>query len=243
MEPAMLRRVPLILIPLLAAACATSRPPAPPPFYLNRPVSRLVVLPPFNETIAADAWRTAWPHLIRGVETRGYAVVPQAEVEEFYKKNRFFNTPEEIQIYTPVEVAKEFKADGVLYTNLQRWGYRYVGVYSEYGVAMEFRMTDGKTGDPVWQDRVEVMHAEAAQGRNLFELALSLIGVAGNAFLRSSDAWAEDAVARAMWKLPMAGYDPSMMDGNMDGKLPPAPPPADLEKPGTKDPATESEIK
>jgi hypothetical protein len=242
MEPQMSRAVPLILFPLFAAACAVSRPPPPPPFYLNREVSRLVVLPPFNETITAEAWRTAWPPLLRGVAERGYAVVPQAEVEEFYRKNRFVNTPEEIQIYTPAEVAKEFNADAVLYTNLQRWGYRYVGVYSEYGVAMEFRMTDGKTGDAIWQDRVEVVAAEAIRGRNLFEMALSLIGVAGNAFLRSSEAWAEEAVHRAMWKLPLAGFDPARKDGASEGR-PLPPPPEGLENPGTNPPAKESEIK
>jgi hypothetical protein len=237
----MVRQVPLLLLPLLAAACASAAPPAPAPHYLNRSVNRLVVLPPFNETITAEAWRTAWPHLLQGVAGRGYAVVPQAEVEEFYRKNRFFNTPEEIQIYTPVEVAKEFNADAVLYTNLQRWGYTYVGVYSEYGVAMEFRMTDAKTGDPVWQDRVEVVRAEGVRGRNLFELALSLVGVAGNAFLRSSDSWAAEAVGQAMWKLPMSGYDPAMMDGRSDAA--PLPLPEGVEKPETNPSRPESEIK
>lgn len=234
MQPVMLRQVPLVLLPLLAAACA-STPPPPPPVYLNKEIRRLVVLPPFNETIDAEAWRTVWPPLIQGVAGRGYTVVPQSEVEAFYLKNRFFNTPEEIQIYTPAEVAKEFNAEGVLYTNIHRWGYKYVGVYSEYGVDLEFRLTDAKGGEPAWKDRIDLVRSEAIRGGNLFELAFSLFGVAGNAFMRSSESWARECVGKAMLKMPLAGFGPA------GPALPP--PPGDLENPETNPVPPRSENK
>jgi len=195
-----------LLIACSATACASRR--SEPPVYLNRDVVSVVVLPPFNETITEDAWKTAWPHLIDAVRSRGYTVRTKEEVEAFYRKNKFNAAPEEINIYTAQELAKELNVDAVLYSNILKWGYKYVGVYSEYGVALELRMVDGKSGENVWQGKAEAHHAEGVQGRDAGGLIFSLFAVAGNAFLRSSDSWARDCVHEGIRKLPLAGYAP-----------------------------------
>ena len=202
----MLRFVAPVLIALSAAACASG--PSEPPVYLNRDVSSVVVLPPFNETIADDAWKIAWPHLIEAVAARGYRVRTKEEVEAFYRKNKFNGAPEEVTLYTPRELAKELSADAVLYSNIVKWGYKYVGVYSEYAVAFELKLVDGKSGEPVWQGGAEASRKEVVRGRNAVEGLFSLAAVAGNAFLRSSDAWARDCIHEGVRKLPLAGYAP-----------------------------------
>ena len=199
-------QVPVLLIVFATAGCAGT--PPPPPVYLNRDVHRVVVLPPFNETITNDAWKTAWPHVLEGVRACGYDVVPRSDVEAFYVKNNFHATPEEILLYTTAELAKEFGAQAVLYSNIEEWGFKYIGVYSEYVVAVEFRLADGKTGDALWQDKSRVAKRESVGGRNPFELALSLIGVAGNAFARSSDHWAEVCILEGLRRMPHAGFAP-----------------------------------
>jgi hypothetical protein len=210
----MLRLVAPLLIVCSTAACASRR--SAPPVYLNRDVRSVIVLPPFNETITNDAWKTAWPHLIAAVRSRGYVVRTQEEVEEFYRKNKFNAAPEEVNIYTAQELAKELNADAVLYSNIVKWGYKYVGVYSEYGVALELRMVDGKSGEAVWQGKAEAQHSEGVQGRDAGGLVFSLFAVAGNAFLRSSETWARDCIHEGARKLPLAGYAP--------GTNPPSPP-------------------
>ncbi|HEX7899838.1 MAG TPA: GNA1162 family protein [Planctomycetota bacterium] len=196
------------------AACASRH--VEPPVYLNMDVSSVVVLPPFNETITEDAWKTAWPHLIEAVRRRGYNVRTKEDVEAFYRKNKFNAAPEEVNLYSAQELAKELNADAVLYSNIVKWGYTYVGVYSEYGVALELRLVDGKTGDNVWQGKAEAAHKESIRGQNGVEAIFSLFAVAGNAFLRSSDAWARDCLHDGLRKLPLAGYAP--------GTNPPPPP-------------------
>lgn len=202
----MLRIVAPVLLCGAAAACASA--PSAPPVYLNMDVRSVVVLPPFNETITDDAWKVAWPHLIEAVAARGYRVRTKEDVEAFYRKNKFNAAPEEVTIYPPRELAKELNVDALLYSNITRWGYKYVGVYSEYGVAMELRLVDGKTGEPVWQGKAEAAHAETVRGGNAVEALFSLVGVAGNAFLRSSDAWARDCIHEGVRRLPLAGHAP-----------------------------------
>lgn len=199
-------QVPVLLIALSAAGCAGA--PPPPPVYLNHDVRRVVVLPPFNETITEDAWKTAWPHVLEGVRACGYDVVPRGDVEAFYVKNNFHAAPEEILLYTTAEIAKEFGAQAVLYSNIDEWGFKYVGIYSEYVVAVEFRLADGRTGEALWQDKARAAQRESVGGRNPFELALSLVGVAGNAFARSSEHWAEVCIRDGLRRLPHAGYAP-----------------------------------
>jgi hypothetical protein len=200
-------KVPFLCLPLLATACA-SRVHVDPPFYLNHDVHSVLVLPSFNETISVDAWKTAWPHLICAVAARGYRVVPREDVEAFYRKNNFHAAPEEINLYTAKELAREFGTDGVLYSNIVKWGYRYVGVYSEYGVTIDLKLVDGRSGEPIWQDQAAAHHAQGIEGRDVGGLIVSLFAVAGNAFLRSSDAWAEECIMGGLRRLPLPGYAP-----------------------------------
>lgn len=202
----MLRIVAPVLLCCAATACASS--PGAPPVYLNRDVASVVVLPPFNETITNDAWQTAWPHLIEAVASRGYAVRTKEEVEAFYRKNKFNAAPEEVNLYSAQDLAKELRADAVLYSNIVKWGYKYVGVYSEYGVEMDLRLVDGQSGGEIWKGKAAARHSEAVQGRDAGGLILSLFAVAGNAFLRSSDAWARDCIREGILELPLAGYAP-----------------------------------
>lgn len=202
----MLRLVAPVLLCAAAAACAST--PPPPPVYLNMDVRSVIVLPPFNETIDNEAWKVAWPHLIEAVRSRGYTVRTKEEVEAFYRKNKFNAAPEEVNIYTAKDLAKELNADSVLYSNIVKWGYKYVGVYSEYGVAIELKLVDGHSGEPVWQGKAEARRAESVGGRDAGSAILSLFAVAGNAFLRSSDAWARDCIHEGIHRLPLAGYAP-----------------------------------
>lgn len=203
----MRRQVPLLLIVFTGWGCAGTPPP---PVYLDRDVRRVVVLPPFNETIDHEAWKTTWPHVLEGTAACGYEVVPKEEVEAFYRKNNFHAFPEEILLYTTPEIAREFGAQAVLYSNVQEWGFKYVGVYSEYAVAVEFRLADGTSGESLWQDRARAVQKESVGGRNPFSLVLSLVGVAGNAFLRSSEHWAGVAVRQGLARMPHAGYAPGI---------------------------------
>ncbi len=215
-------KVPVFCLPLLAAACASG--PAETPVYLNRDVSSVVVLPPFNETITEDAWKTAWPHLIVAVAGRGYRVVSKEDVEAFYRKNKFNALPEEVNLYSAQDLAKEFGTDAVLYSNIVKWGYTYVGVYSEYAVTMELKLVDGRTGQPVWQGQAAASRSQGLEGRDLGGFIVSLFAVAGNAFLRSSDAWAEECIGTGIRRLPRAGYAPGT----------PAPPPSSTPDPESK---------
>jgi hypothetical protein len=199
-------KVPLLCVPLLAAACAHRR--SEPPVYLNRDVHSVVVLPSFNETVTVDAWKTAWPHLIDGVARRGYRVVSKEDVEAFYRKNNFHAIPEEVNLYTVQELATEFKTDAVLYSNIVKWGYKYVGIYSEYGVTIELRLVDGRSGEPIWKGEAAAHRSQGLEGNNAGGLIVSLFAVAGNAFLRSSDTWAEECIGTGIRKLPLPGYAP-----------------------------------
>jgi hypothetical protein len=197
----------LTLFPLWAAACSSGPPPRP--IYLERDVTRVLVLPPFMETLDPDAWKTLWPPVLEGVLSRGYRIVTREAVEAFYAKNQFRADPAEVKIYSVQDLAGQFQADAVFYTNITRWGYKYLGVYSDFGVEADFEMVDAKTGDRLWIAHGQAVDSRTVQGGNKFELLFSLVGVAGNAFSGDKPACSRRCVGSVIGGLPLAGRDPN----------------------------------
>ena len=188
-----------LLLPFLALSavgCAAK------PVYLNRDIYKVVVLPPFNETPDTDASKDFWPYVRDGLAAHGYQVVDPSAVAAFYEKNKFRGDAAEINLYKAEELAKEFKADAVFYSNITKWGYKYLVIYSEYGVAAEFALTDGKSGERVWQG--EGSATETSGGLS----AEAIVGTIGNAFLNNKGHFCAASVREGLRKLPLPGHEP-----------------------------------
>ena len=189
------------LMAALAAPSCKNRP-----VYLNRDVATVLVLPSFMETLEPDAWEMMWPHVLAGVAARGYQVVPAEKVLAFYDKNKFRADPAEIKMYSADELAKEFKADGVFYSNITRWGAEYVLVWASYGVEAKFELVDAK-GERLWYGTgKDVVNSGAGTGKD------ALIGAAASAlsiaFLKRADPFCRRCVRQGLRSLPLAGFEP-----------------------------------
>ena len=200
--------IPIVLTALSVVGCAGGPPPKP--VYLNRDVTSVAVLPPFSEVIDPEAWKTMWPQIIEELAARGYRVVPAQRVDAFYAKNRFHGDPAEISVYSPVELANEFDVDSVFYSNITRWSYEYVFLFSTYGVEADYELVDGKTEERLWAGHGSAVHTETLGGRNGGEFLASIFMVAGNAFLNRIAPYSGECVEGAFRRLPHAGYDPEL---------------------------------
>jgi hypothetical protein len=79
-------------------------------------VGRIAILPCDNWTTDVGleyiTWHRAVIHEL--VREKGYDVVPLAEINRFYRKNKF-SVAGEAGIYSSAELAKQFTADAILY--------------------------------------------------------------------------------------------------------------------------------
>jgi len=183
---------------LLAAGCGSSR------VYLNRDVTTVAVLIPFNESTATNnAALKMWTYVEHEVASRGYRLVAHAKVGAFYDSKKYTD-PAQIQEWSTEELAKEFGADAVVWSNLVAWEKKTAVVYNEVEVKItaELRARDGsKDGLTVWNGEGADGYTSTASGKGML-----------TGFLQTQAAdpgkYAPAAAAKCFSSLPWAGWDP-----------------------------------
>ncbi len=90
---------------------------APPEAWAG--VGRIAVLPPDNWTADVGLEHITWYRAVINelVRERGYDVAPLAEVNRFYRRNKF-TVAGESGIYSTAVLAKEFGVDAILYWSI-----------------------------------------------------------------------------------------------------------------------------
>jgi hypothetical protein len=131
---------------------------------------------------------------------RGFAVVPQSEVEAYYQSKRF-TLAEEIDQVPVADLCAALKADGILYTTITYWGKETILISTKVKVDIEFRMID-KTKQEVWT-------GAGSDGKSSGGLTgRDIAGANAEMLLLSPAKFAPGAVANGMRSLPRAGFSP-----------------------------------
>ncbi len=201
MKPALLAAAALFL-----AGCSSG------PEYLNRDVTKVVVMIPFDmATEGTGNGVKAWEHVEHEVSRRGYALIPRADIENWYRQKKFTGTPEEIQSYTVPELCREFGVDAVVLTDLPQWGKVTMGIFNEVRVKMVAELID-KDGATVWKGEGSCGDSNVNLGRGKKSIFDIILDTAVKAAV-DPEVYAGKAAAKCFRDLPRAGWDPEQKKG------------------------------
>ena len=139
----------LILSLIIINGCAIiTKGEAFPKMYKEKPVS-ILVLPPINESTAADAKEYYSTTIAEPLSFAGYYVFPIEIVNEVLKQEGIYDT--ELIVDLDASKFKEyFGADAVLFTKIIAWNTSYYVVGGNVKVHIAFDLVSTKTGETLW---------------------------------------------------------------------------------------------
>jgi hypothetical protein len=139
----------LILSLIIINGCAIiTKGEAFPKMYKEKPVS-ILVLPPINESTAADAKEYYSTTIAEPLSFAGYYVFPIEIVNEVLKQEGIYDT-ELIVDLDPSKFKEYFGADAVLFTKLIAWNTSYYVMGGNVKVHIAFDLVSTKTGETLW---------------------------------------------------------------------------------------------
>ena len=132
-------------------ACAThmTKYEAFPRMYAERPLA-ILVLPPINETTAADAKEFYSTTVAEPLSFSGYYVFPIEVVSEIMKDEGLYDT-EAILNLPPNKFKEYFGADAVMYIWIKKWSTSYYVIGGNVSVSIRSAIKSTTSGDDLWQ--------------------------------------------------------------------------------------------
>lgn len=149
-----------------------------PKVYAERPLA-ILVLPPINETTAADAKEYYLTTIAEPLSLSGYYVFPIEVVSEIMKNEGIYDT--ETLVNLPTDKFKGyFGADAVMYIWLQRWSTSYYVIGGNVKVSVRSTIRSTATGEDLWQYEGTIVEDTSigASGGGLVGLAVALVATA-----------------------------------------------------------------
>jgi hypothetical protein len=137
---------------ILTAGCGPkliTKEEAFPNMYKEHPVA-ILVLPPINETTAADAKEYYSATIAEPLSFSGHYVYPIEMVSEILKNEGMYDT--ELILNTPLQKFKEyFGADAVMFVKIKNWETSYYVIGGNVTVGVEFLLKSTSTGEQLWK--------------------------------------------------------------------------------------------
>ena len=145
-----IKHIILIFSLIILSGCSTiiTKGEAFPNMYQEKPLS-ILVLPPINESTAADAKEYYITTIAEPLSLAGYYVFPIEIVNEVLKQEGIYDT-ELIVDLDASKFRKYFGADAVLFTKIIAWNTSYYVVGGNVKVHIAFDLVSTKTGESLW---------------------------------------------------------------------------------------------
>lgn len=141
----------LCFVLFLSTACAPkylTKGEAYPQMYEHHPLS-ILVLPPINETTAADAKEYYSTTIAEPLTLSGYYIYPIEVTSDILKAEGLYDT--ELLVEVPPQKFREFfDADAVLYIRIKKWDTVYLVLGGSVTVSADFTLKSTDTGDELW---------------------------------------------------------------------------------------------
>jgi hypothetical protein len=119
-----------------------------PKMYSEHPLS-IVVLPPINNSTAADAKEYYTTTIAEPLTNCGYYVFPLEVVNDVLKQEGLFDT--ETMMNVPVQKFREFfGADAVLFVTIEQWNTSYLITSGSVTVKIRCVLKSTTTGEVLW---------------------------------------------------------------------------------------------
>lgn len=143
----------LIFLSSLTMGCVTQQTTtklaAYPKMYQDRPLS-ILVLPPMNESTAADAKEYYSTTIAEPISSAGYYIFPLEVVSDILKNEGLYDS-ETIVNVPPQKFREYFGADAVLYIKILKWDTAYYVIGGHVTVSVSFLLKSTTTGEELWK--------------------------------------------------------------------------------------------
>lgn len=136
---------------LFVNSCTTvlTKHEAFPRMYEEKPLS-VLVLPPINESTAAEATEYYSTTITEPLALKGYYVLPLEVVFDLLKQEGLFDSDMLLNVQ-PQKFKSYFGADAVLYIRILKWDKAYYVVGGHVTVSVDFQLISTLTGEKLWQ--------------------------------------------------------------------------------------------
>lgn len=179
-----------------------------PIMYQEPPVS-IIILPPMNESTAADAKEYYSTTIQEPLAYSGYYTFSYPVTTEILKMEGIYDT--ELLVDLPLSKFKEyFGADAVLFTTIKKWDLSYIVVASTLTVSVDCALKSTTTNQTLWNynGTVVVDLSGGNSGGGLAGLIVSAVVTAVNTAIADYVPYARQANYRALNSMPYGKYHP-----------------------------------
>ncbi len=200
----------ILFIALLSlTACApkmTTKSEAFPLMYEESPLS-IIILPPINQSTAADAKQYYSTTIQEPLSFSGYYVFPYQITADILKMEGIYDT--ELLVNLPLQKFKEyFGADAVLFTTIKKWDLNYMVIASTLTVSVDCELKSTSSDQTLWKynGTVVVDLSGGDTGGGLAGLVAKAIITAVNSAIVDYVPHARVANYRALSSMPYGKY-------------------------------------
>jgi len=198
-----------ILAILLLSACApkmSTKLAEFPMMYEERPAS-ILILPPINESTAADAKEYYSTTIQEPLAFAGYYTFPYPITSEILKMEGIYDT--ELLVNLPLSKFKEyFGADAVLFTTIKKWDLSYMILASTLTVSIDCKLKSTTSNQILWKYTgtvvVDLSGGNASGG--LAGLIVKVVVAAVQSAAADYAPYARQANYRALTSMPYGKY-------------------------------------
>jgi hypothetical protein len=194
-----------------AAPSATTKGEKFPLMYQETPLT-ILVLPPINQSTAADAKEYYATTVQEVISYWGYYVFPYEITADILKMEGIYDA--ELLLNMPLAKFREyFGADAVLFTTIKKWNLQYVVLASTLTVSIDAELKSTKTDQTLWKyGGTTVVDLSGGQsGGGLAGLIAKAIVTAATTATADYVPYARQTNYRALSTLPYGAYHPNFM--------------------------------
>lgn len=200
----------LLIITMLCACVGpqmTSKASKFPLMYQETPVS-ILILPPINESTAAEAKEYYSTTIQEPLAYSGYYTLPYPITSEILKMEGIYDS--ELLVNLPLSKFREyFGADAVLFTTIKKWNMSYVVLASNLTVSIECVLKSTKSNQILWKytGTVVVDLSGGDSGNGIAGLIAKAIVTAINSAVADYVPYARQANYIALSTIPYGKYN------------------------------------
>lgn len=200
-----------LFLALMFSACAgpnmTTKASEYPLMYEEKPVS-ILILPPINETTAADAKEYYSTTIQEPLAYYGYYTFPYQITSEILKMEGIYDS--ELLTNIPLYKFKEyFGADAILFTTIRKWDKKYAVIASNLTVSIDCLLKSTKSDQILWKYSGTIVVDLSGGGDSsggLAGLVVKAIVTAVNTATADYVPYARQANYQALTTLPYGKY-------------------------------------
>lgn len=175
-----------ILVSIFVVSCTkySTKGELFPQVYEYHPLS-ILVLPPINETTAADAKEYYSTTIAEPLTLTGYYVYPIEVISDILKSEGLYDT--ELLLSTPPQKFKEyFGADAVMYIRILNWDTAYYVIGGHVTVSVDFLMKSTESGETIWRYKGKIIVDTSVSSNSGFLLADLIVNVVATAIVTAT---------------------------------------------------------